>query len=208
MVSLSDKASDALAHIPSKPLADYEIAARDFGALCADLALTVRCKFVPFSASRNVGEARPSLNWRCTVTRDGKPIRGLESVDYMQGNGHCPASKAGLKRYPIKADLQRAIALECETGHRAAPSHIGSTPYRTSAKVAPPTAVDVISSLCRDSDVIDYSSFEDWAADFGFDPDSRKGEAIYRACLAHALALRAAIGEDNLAKLRDLAGQM
>lgn len=186
---------------------DYERAAAEFAILASELALSVKCDFVPFSQSRNKGEDRLSLNWRCTVERNGRAITGLEAVDYMQGSGHCPASKAGGKRFAIKADMQRAIALECETGKRALPD-MGGRPYQTKTPIAPPTAADVLSALWLDSDVIDYACFEDWAADLGYDPDSRKGEATYRACLATALALRSAIGEADFAKLRDLAREM
>jgi hypothetical protein len=54
-----------------------------------------------------------------------------------------------------------------------------------------------------DSDVFNYSSFEEWASTFGYDADSRKGESIYRTCLDIALKLRNAIGEDGLQKLRE-----
>lgn len=205
MVSLSENARDAIP--PKEPLKDYEIAARDFAAMLADMGVTVECSFVPFSASRNKDEPRPSLNWRCRVLRNGKAVTGLESVDYGQGSGHCPAYKAGAKRYPVKADLQRAIAIECETGRRAMPS-MSRGPYATSATISAPTAADIISALCRDADVLDYARFEDWASDLGFDPDSRKGEAIYRQCLAYGLALRAAIGNDKLQALRELANEM
>lgn len=205
MVSLSDRASDALQ--PEKPLADYEIAARDFAAKLTELGLSVECSFVPFSASRNAGKKLPNLNWKCAVKRNGRTITGLETVDYMQGSGYCPASKAGARRFPVKADLQRAIANECETGRRAKVD-MGGRPYASRDPIPAPTASDIVSALARDSDVLDYARFEDWAGDLGFDPDSRKGEAIYRACIAIALALRAAIGEPDLSRLRELAGEM
>lgn len=41
--------------------------------------------------------------------------------------------------------------------------------------------------------------------ELGYDPDSRKAEAIYKACLEIALKLRNALGEDGLAKLREAA---
>ena len=194
---------------------DYERAAADLAALAASLGLSMKCQFVPFSQSRNAAEKWQSLNWRCTIERNGKPVAGLESVDYGQGTAYTPAHKAGAKRFPVKADLARAIALECEKGRRARPGMgrrarpgTGGQPYESRVPIAPPPLVDVLASLCRDSDVLDYSSFEQWAPDLGFDPDSRKAEAIYRLCLAHALALRAAVGDGNLAKMREYAGEM
>jgi len=186
---------------------DYERAAADLAALAASLGLSMKCQFVPFSASRNAAEKWQSLNWRCTIERNGKPVTGLESVDYGQGTAYTPAHKAGANRFPVKADLARAIALECEKGRRAKPG-MGGQPYESRDPIAPPALVDVLSSLCRDSDVLDYVNFEQWAPDLGFDPDSRKGEAIYKACLAHALALRAAVGEEKLAAMRALACEM
>ena len=37
----------------------------------------------------------------------------------------------------------------------------------------------------------------------GYDPDSRKAEGIYRACLELALKLRNGLGEKLLAELRE-----
>ncbi len=205
MVSLSDNPRDAIP--PAEPLADYEIAARDLAALADKLALTVECAFVPFSRSRNAGEAHPSLNWRCAILRNGKPVKGLEAIDYMQGSGHCPANKVKAFQGNRFAKA-RAIAIECDSGWQARPNIGGIEPYQSNRKIAPPALADVLSAIARDTDVLDYACFEDWAAEIGFDPDSRKGEATYRACLAYALALRAAIGDEALQSLRDLAGQM
>lgn len=186
---------------------DHREAAALFAAACDRLGLSVECAFVPFSQSRNAKETSPSLNWRCRIMRNGREVTGLASVDYMQGSGHCPASKAGAKRFPVKSDLARAIALECDKGRRARPD-FGGRPYESRDPIAPPTAVDVISALCMDSDVIDYPRFEDWAENLGYDPDSRSAEKTYRACLETALALRAAIGETALSELREIASQL
>lgn len=46
-----------------------------------------------------------------------------------------------------------------------------------------PSAADVLE--CLISDAIGYrnaASFEDWASDYGYDPDSRAAEKTYRAC--------------------------
>lgn len=66
-----------------------------------------------------------------------------------------------------------------------------------------PDATNVIYSLVIDSSVLDHATFESWASEFGYDPDSRKGESIYRACLEIALKMRAAIGDAGMAALRE-----
>lgn len=65
-----------------------------------------------------------------------------------------------------------------------------------------PNPVDVLYSLTMDSDVLDSGGFEEWAACFGYDTDSRKAESIYRACLEIALQMRAAFGDSGMAALQ------
>lgn len=62
---------------------------------------------------------------------------------------------------------------------------------------------DVIHGLLSDGDAIDHPTYESWASDFGYDTDSRKGEALYRTCLEIGLKLRSSLGDENLRKLRD-----
>lgn len=162
------------------------------------LGLSIRCEFIPFSQSRNAAEGWQSLNWRVTLERSGREVL---KTDYGQGIGYAPANGkiwAGGNSH-VKA---RAIALECETGRIAKPQMGQGEPYKSVKPIDPPSAVDVIWSLSRDADVLDYGTFEDWAENLGYEPDSRKAEAIYRACLEIALKLRAAIGEAGLEALR------
>lgn len=185
---------------------DYEIAAREFAQIVESLGLSMECAFVPFSRSRNANEAHKSLNWRCSIARNGKAINGLEAIDYSQGAGFCPAYKLSVKEAGGLHSIGRAdaIAKECETGKEHHPYKI-----LTGAKSIPaPSLADVLQSLCMDVDALDYATFEQWADEMGFDPDSRKWEAVYRQCLSYGLALRAAIGNDDLARLQELARQM
>ncbi len=58
-----------------------------------------------------------------------------------------------------------------------------------------PEAADVLDCLLSDSDVENAQGFEDWAGNLGFDPDSRKAEKIYNACLKSAEKLRRFLGD-------------
>lgn len=188
---------------------DFEIAARKFAAMVEKLALSVESEFVSHSKSRNANKKHHGLNWRCTIKREGRTIPGLELVDYWQGSAHCPAHKAGLMTWGSNKRLMaRAVAMECETGKIARTYYASGEPLASAKRIAPPTVVDVLESLTRDSDVLDYPCFEEWAKDMGFDPDSRKDQATYRACLALALALRSAIGDGKLQCLRQIAQEM
>lgn len=58
----------------------------------------------------------------------------------------------------------------------------------------PPTMADVLSCLLSDASSADQP-FEDWAAYFGYDADSRKAEGIYKECLATHHNLKKYLGE-------------
>lgn len=168
-----------------------------------ELGLSVRSEFVPFSKSRNRDNKRDfSLNWRVTLAKDGRDIL---TTDYSVGEGHCPAYKAPTRRLGERNSIMRRQAIQWECEHGSACSFIdGASPMHSpGAKAIEPDPLDVIYSLVTESAVIDYPTYEEWAHDFSYDPDSRKGEAIYRACLEIALRLRSGIGEPALAKLRE-----
>lgn len=162
-------------------------------AAIAALGLTMTAQFVPWSQSRNKGEDRRSLNWKVTLLRNGREIL---TTDYMAGVAHCPSYKQGDKVH--RAQL---VEWECEHGRRAR-TFSGSI-LGTSGKLIEPKLDDVLYSLASDADAIEHPTFESWASDFGYDTDSRKAEAIYRACLETALKLRSALGDEGLRQLRD-----
>ncbi|CAB4124891.1 hypothetical protein UFOVP59_56 [uncultured Caudovirales phage] len=167
------------------------------------MGLTVIAKFVPFSLSRNKAEKYPSLNWVVTVLHNGKP---LLVTDYTAGANHCPsygAKPVQSWNRPVSDWKPLATAFECESGLRAKyfswyTNFIGDT----KSPILPDTC-DVLASLSMDSSVLDYGNFEGWASEFGYDPDSRKGESIYRACLEVALKLYNGLGESGLLLLRE-----
>ena len=187
-------------------------------AAIESLGLMISAQFIPFSLSRNKGEKSPSLNWRVTLQRfapgkrvEGETPRDVISFDYSAGCAHCPGYKfkfAGQASGRYNAQLRDAlVAWECENGNKGFYGEGPGSIYRATPKTPlQPDTVSVIHSIVLDSSVLDYSTYESWGTELGYDPDSRKGEAIYRLCLEHALALRAAIGEAGIEALR-VAGQ-
>lgn len=186
-----------------------ELSKQERAATVASLGLTVESAFVPLSQSRNKTEKYPTLNWKVTVKRNGRDVL---TTDYSAGSAHCPAYNASVKAMGERNSLMRdaAIRFECEHGKAAAAydSTNSSAGYVVRelvlrGKALEPDALDVLASLAMDSDVIDAGGFEEWAGNFGYDVDSRRAEATYRACLETALKLRAALGDDGLAALRN-----
>ena len=112
------------------------------------------------------------------------------------------------KPHEIISQYREAIcAAECESGF---PMEIdqwsrgNENMFRRKPKAPAivPDPVDVLYSLTMDSDVLNYGTFEDWAAEFGYDTDSRSAESTYRACLETALKMRAAIGDAGMETLQ------
>lgn len=166
-------------------------------AFMASHELTVKAEFVPFSKSRNAGNKDRSLNWRVTLLHKD---RAVLTTDYSAGVAHCPGYKQGLPY-----GTRQVIEYETENGRRGIWSEsfhrVGPSGLKNNAIV--PKPVDVLYSLVLDSNVLENATYEDWAAEYGFEPDSRKGEAIYRACLETALRLHAGLGGALLAAARE-----
>ena len=151
------------------------------------IGLTMQFTFVPWLHSRNGGEKQPSLNWKITLLHKGQTIL---VTDYSAGMANCPSYK------PHKGAASRPVAVDLECKY-------GTVGGRSDGKAIVPQFADVLHSLVLDADVADYGTFEEWADSLGYDTDSRKAEAIYRACLDTYLALKNGIGMENFLKLRE-----
>jgi hypothetical protein len=147
----------------------------DADYMIAKLGLTVDSVYVPMERGED-----PRLKWVVTLKRHGKPVL---TCTYTAGVAHAPS-------WPKNMAYE-----ECRRGWYYVFGHQG--------KMTPilPKTVDVVASLCWDAEAIDYGSFEDWASTYGYDPDSRKAEAMYKQCVEHGLKLRAAIGDASFAAL-------
>lgn len=62
-----------------------------------------------------------------------------------------------------------------------------------------PEAHDVLDCLASDAATVENArSFEDFASELGYDPDSRKAEKIYAACVKQSEKLKKFLGSDEL----------
>lgn len=178
---------------------DTSTAEQTINDVAAKLGLTIKTVFVPFSQSRSKNEKDPSLNWIVTLLKNNKPIL---TTDYMAGCGNCPSYEASVKQLGNHNSIMRddAIRQECESGKKYLGYYANIGAHKTGKKLEPKLA-NVLYSLCLDSDVINYGTFEEWARDLGYDPDSRSGEKIYRSCLEISLKLRNGLGDEGLKEL-------
>ena len=159
--------------------------------------LAIKSKFVPYTRSRNFSPSAKlfdkSLNWLVTLLAGDREII---TTDYSAGIGHCPS----YPRLSTGLSLRDAESIEFEVEHGR--RRVGEL-HPTGAEQIEPDTLYVLHSLVSDADVLNYATYEDWAIDFGYDPDSRKGEAIYRECLEIALKLSSRLGAEVLSDLRE-----
>lgn len=73
-------------------------------------------------------------------------------------------------------------------------------------KVAPHPA-EVLASSCREGLGAD-ESFENWCGNYGYEEDSRKAEAIYRACTENGKKARRLLSPGNFAKFAELSNRL
>lgn len=145
---------------------------------------------MPPTGSGGEGKRWEFISWRIRLERNGQTIE----TDYAQGIGCIPREILVVPYGRRTVAQQERIEAVMETGRA----------QRGGRKCPPPSLPDVLHSLVSDSDVLDHPTYESWAGDFGYDPDSRKGEAIYRQCLEIALKMRTMFGESGLEELREL----
>jgi hypothetical protein len=69
-----------------------------------------------------------------------------------------------------------------------------TVPFFTGGAIKCPTAADVLACLTSDARVAEQT-FEEFCGDFGYDTDSRKAEATYKACCRIAPRVRRFLDE-------------
>jgi hypothetical protein len=188
--------------IESLPYAKLD---QEIEAFMQSLGVKFSFRFIPFSVSRKRNEKNPSLNFEGTLTRGKERMSAL----YSMGCAHCEAYKASVKVLGGKncVDRHNAILGECETGKKGGSTQNQYVTWErgVGGEHKLPLA-DLAASLALDSEVINYLDFEEWASDFGYDPDSRKHEAIYQECIKTAKDFLKVVGSRaNLEYLQTLA---
>ena len=161
-----------------------------------DAGIAYSADFVPFSKSRHAKPVKsPSdltLNWRITFTRNARAF----STDYSAGIGHLPGYRYNPR---VTVDEFDAMKRACESGKAFTAGRMLYT-----KPIPAPDVADVVHCLLSDAEAIDCESFEEWCSQMGADTDSRKDEAIYRACVDTGLRLRTLFGDALMLKLREL----
>lgn len=129
------------------------------------------------------GSYKEPSKWAVTISRDGKSF----TTEYTMGSGFRQWSKRA-------GSLLRHEWAGCFNNKRPRPGtkvplHLGGFSVDeahlllTCTEPTPPELPDVLWSLVMDAEGVRHGqTFEDWAADLGYDTDSRKAERCYNAC--------------------------
>lgn len=165
------------------------------------LGLEYAATFQPKPQPRETVE-HPQLHWLVTL-RKGKQVI---QVPYSEGMGHVEGYKQFHKTPFDKRMAEECYRKTCETGNLYRYNNHGEIwPSVLGHHVQPPPKlVNVLWCLVQDASVLNYSSYEEWCPELGYDIDSRKGEESYRQCLRQSLALKNILGHDTLEKLTEL----
>jgi len=157
------------------------------------LNITYQATFVPTTQPKETVEY-PQLHWLIELTR----WPHVATFPYQQGIAHVEGYRHPPLRLTIReAEIQETFRRTCETGKIYRAASIRPQPA--------PDRLDVLYCLVSEANVLNYPTYEQWAPEVGYDPDSPKGEAVYRKCLEHTLALLPVLGgQANLEQLREL----
>lgn len=165
------------------------------------LSMTVE----PATSNPNMDDAwgKDASHWRCHITKGNHTI----TAPFSQGAAHRVFRKTwhGMSRETILGVMKASTWGEI-AGKRVPmlwnPSKLIAEDIQQASEPAPPTIDSVLDCLAIDSSSFDDAKdFETWAADFGFDTDSRKAEKAYRTCGDQAKRLRHLLGDEAYAEL-------
>lgn len=140
------------------------------------LGLTYTPTFIP---TPQPGVESPQLHWSIGLHKGNQSA----SFHYSQGLAHVKGYQQFHKSKYDKRIHNACYRKTCETGSLYRPSeHDPDNPWMKAGTQPAPGLMDVLYCLVSDASVRNYSTYEEWGPEYGYDEDSRKGEATYRAC--------------------------
>ncbi len=184
---------------------DYQIAADELAALFVSLGLTATVTGAHAAidpAQGKEGREWPHVAVTVTISRHGS----RESFDWKMGVGW--ADWAGiLKRTHVSSDDYQVIKAMAGHGSLIPAAQALIAGKYLPAFVAKVNPAEVLARACADAQRAE-TSFEDWAAEYGYDTDSRKAEAVYFACQTGGIKARKLVDRATFTKLAELANRL
>lgn len=157
-------------------------------SLLNDNNIKVQITFIPFSKSRNKKKNYKSFNYKILLIGESDSM----VFDYSMGVAHSPSYNQFKRNDPV-------LNKETECGTIVNQRSL----IPTLIKIIP-DITDIIYSLLVDSEVSNYSTFEEWAGAMGYNPDSRIEENIYNQCIKKSKDLLNIINPELINQLSEL----
>lgn len=137
--------------------------------------------------------SKEASHWAVTI---GGGSRSTTSLFFSQGSGHRQFNKK-VYRSRVRDWFNPGVAKAGErVPHQRRPARADDVAeWERVTDPIPPTLAEVLECLQSDMQSMEGSlGFEDWAADLGIDPDSRKGLQSYLATQEQVVKLRLTLG--------------
>ena len=189
----------------AEPLPRYKQAAQELNELFAAQSL-------PVDISKPFGQVLNS-DWPCI----SYTVRiGAEVFEWHAGIGHLDWKRAAmgpaLKYAKSETRLNEQECREARLISQGKTLVDRNETARLAAKVAliqavKPNPAEVLANVCAEGLDAD-ESFESWAANFGYDTDSRKAEETYRACQEAGRKARRILEAGVYAKMAELSREI
>jgi len=136
----------------------------------------------------------------------GKHKEATVALSYKMGLGL--ADWRGILKRTKTFDPDHRL-IEQMIAHRLAPwAEQDLAGKHLSAFVKKCSAAEVLASYCRDGEDAATQTFTDWCDTYGYDQDSRKAEATYRACQDAATTVRKVLSRADVVKFAELSGRL
>lgn len=133
--------------------------------------------------------ASHGITMTATLVSKAEATKGLNSDHANQDHWNVLFS-CGKQRYQTSFYMGMGLRATRRGFENLGQPRVISTPK-------PPKAEDVLDCIASDAaGFINARGFEDWASEYGYDTDSRKAEATYRAVEAETIALRKLLGSE------------
>lgn len=183
---------------------EYEVANEQAKSLFESLGITA-----------TVSQPRPAVrdnDWPC-IEYDVNFTNGRKSwtAQYRIGVGHVKIPRSTSCNLMGLTNSEESLLYALQNNPHAKakdPSlHASLATKLAKAQKVTLSCFEVFAQCCNDGLSAQDQSFENWAADFGYDADSRKAEKIYDECRAVWFEVLALAGEANVRKLAELASQ-
>jgi hypothetical protein len=165
-------------------------------------------------ASAGIGKIQDGennmLKWIAQFWRSDRTEASAVSFDYYTGAGCGPKIHTRLEQVPL--NIRHKLGRDADYFNVQPASRYLIKDKSIEARIAllyalhhkwKPDPIEILWAIARDSDALEMV-FDDWASELGYNTDSRKAEAVYRACQDNALRLKKILPPAQIEMLKNL----